>query len=54
MVRFIPITGAEAERGAIEKMSGEAIEQAFPRFADDLTWWVEAAKARRARKAPPY
>ena len=27
MVRFIPITGAEAERGAIEKMSGEAIEQ---------------------------
>jgi NAD(P)H-dependent FMN reductase len=33
---------------------GEAIEQAFPRFADDLTWWVEAAKAQRARKAPPY
>jgi NAD(P)H-dependent FMN reductase len=33
---------------------GQAIEQAFPRFADDLMWWVEAAKAQRARKAPPY
>ena len=34
--------------------NGEAIEQAFPRFADDLTWWVEAAKAQRQREAPPY
>jgi NAD(P)H-dependent FMN reductase len=33
---------------------GTALEQAFPRFADDLTWWVEAAKAQRQRKAPPY
>jgi len=33
---------------------GQAIEQAFPRFADDLMWWVEAAKAQRQRKAPPY
>jgi len=33
---------------------GQAIEQAFPRFADDLTWWIEAAKAQRQRKAPPY
>jgi NAD(P)H-dependent FMN reductase len=33
---------------------GKALEQAFPRFADDLTWWVEAAKAQRARKLPPY
>src|SRR6202047_772577 len=23
---------------------GKALEQAFPRFADDLTWWMEAAK----------
>jgi NAD(P)H-dependent FMN reductase len=34
--------------------SGEAVEKAFPRFADDLMWWVEAAKAQRERKAPPY
>ncbi|WP_407181237.1 NADPH-dependent FMN reductase [Bradyrhizobium sp. STM 3562] len=33
---------------------GKALENAFPRFADDLSWWVEAAKAQRARKAPPY
>ena len=33
---------------------GEALERAFPRFADDLRWWVEAAKAQRQRKAPPY
>ena len=33
---------------------GKALEQAFPRFADDLAWWTEAAKAQRERKAPPY
>jgi NAD(P)H-dependent FMN reductase len=33
---------------------GQALERAFPRFADDLTWWVEAAKAQRQRKPPPY
>jgi len=33
---------------------GKALEHAFPRFADDLLWWVEAAQAQRARKPPPY
>jgi NAD(P)H-dependent FMN reductase len=33
---------------------GEALQQAFPRFADDLAWWTEAAKAQRSRKQPPY
>ena len=33
---------------------GKALEGAFPRFADDLAWWVEAAKAQRQRKPPPY
>jgi NAD(P)H-dependent FMN reductase len=33
---------------------GEALAKAFPRFADDLTWWIEAAKAQRQRKPPPY
>jgi len=33
---------------------GKALERSFPRFADDLSWWIEAAKAQRARKAPPY
>ena len=33
---------------------GKALEHAFPRFADDLEWWMEAAKAQRERKKPPY
>jgi NAD(P)H-dependent FMN reductase len=33
---------------------GKALEAQFPRFADDLVWWMEAAKAQRAKKAPPY
>jgi NAD(P)H-dependent FMN reductase len=33
---------------------GAALTRAFPRFADDLSWWTEAARAQRARKAPPY
>lgn len=33
---------------------GKALEGAFPRFADDLAWWMEAAKAQRQRKPPPY
>jgi NAD(P)H-dependent FMN reductase len=33
---------------------GAALNRAFGRFADDLRWWTEAAKAQRAGKAPPY
>jgi len=33
---------------------GASLERSFPRFADDLAWWTEAAKAQRARKKPPY
>jgi NAD(P)H-dependent FMN reductase len=33
---------------------GEGLSKAFPRFADDLAWWTEAAKAQRARKPPPF
>lgn len=34
--------------------AGKALEASFPRFADDLAWWIEAAKAQRQRKPPPY
>jgi NAD(P)H-dependent FMN reductase len=34
--------------------AGAALTRAFPRFAADLAWWAEAAKAQRARRAPPY
>jgi NAD(P)H-dependent FMN reductase len=33
---------------------GQALERTLPRFVDDLVWWVEAAKAQRQRKPPPY
>ncbi len=34
--------------------AGKALEAAFPRFADDLAWWSEAAKMQRTRRLPPY
>jgi len=34
--------------------AGEALARAFPRFADDLAWWTEAARTQRAHRAPPY
>ena len=40
--------------GKPQGQGGAALQHAFPRFADDLAWWTEAAKAQRARKAPPY
>jgi NAD(P)H-dependent FMN reductase len=33
---------------------GAALVRAFPRFADDLAWWTEAARAQHARAKPPY
>lgn len=42
------------EAGAPIGTTGEKLQHAFSRFADDLAWWTDAAKAQRARKAPPY
>src|SRR6202049_397083 len=49
-----PIAQALSETGEPIGEGGKALEYAFPRFADDLAWWVEAAKAQRERKKPPY
>jgi NAD(P)H-dependent FMN reductase len=49
-----PIAQTLSEDGKPIGEGGKALANAFPRFADDLTWWVEAAKAQRARKKPPY
>jgi NAD(P)H-dependent FMN reductase len=49
-----PISQSLSEDGKPIGAGGKALEQAFPRFADDLMWWVEAAKAQRQRKRPPY
>jgi NAD(P)H-dependent FMN reductase len=34
--------------------AGKFLEAAFARFAADLAWWTEAAKAQHARTPPPY
>jgi NAD(P)H-dependent FMN reductase len=49
-----PIGQTFAADGAPMGAAGKALEAAFPRFADDLMWWVEAAKLQRQRKQPPY
>jgi NAD(P)H-dependent FMN reductase len=49
-----PIGQTLSEDGKPVGEGGKALAHAFPRFADDLTWWVEAARAQRARKPPPY
>jgi NAD(P)H-dependent FMN reductase len=49
-----PIAQTLNEAGEPIGEAGAALERAFPRFADDLAWWTEAAKAQRARKSPPY
>lgn len=49
-----PIAQSLSEAGEPTGDGGAALERAFPRFADDLMWWVEAVKAQRARKKPPY
>jgi NAD(P)H-dependent FMN reductase len=49
-----PIAQTLSEDGKPIGDAGNALARAFPRFADDLSWWVEAAKAQRARKQPPY
>jgi hypothetical protein len=49
-----PIAQSLSEDGTPIGEGGNALERAFTRFADDLMWWVEAAKAQRQRRAPPY
>src|SRR5215470_1050354 len=49
-----PIGQALSAEGEPAGEAGQALERAFPRFADDLSWWVEAAKMQRQYKPPPY
>src|SRR5215216_4617427 len=49
-----PIAQALSAEGEPIGESGVIAERAFPRFADDLMWWVEAAKSQRQRRAPPF
>jgi NAD(P)H-dependent FMN reductase len=49
-----PISQSLSADGKPAGEGGKALARAFPRFADDLAWWMEAAKAQRATKQPPY
>jgi NAD(P)H-dependent FMN reductase len=49
-----PIAQTLDAQGLPTGSAGEALERAFPRFADDLSWWAQAAREQRERKAPPY
>ena len=49
-----PIAQALSSESKAIGEGGKALERAFPRFADDLVWWMEATKAQRERRKPPY
>jgi len=49
-----PISQTLSEQGEPTGEGGKALARAFPRFADDLKWWIEAAKAQRGKRPPPY
>jgi NAD(P)H-dependent FMN reductase len=49
-----PVAQTLDEAGKPIGEGGKALAHAFPRFAEDLIWWMEAAKAQHARKKPPY
>jgi NAD(P)H-dependent FMN reductase len=49
-----PISQALTAEATPAGEAGQALERSFKRLADDLAWWTEAAKAQRARRAPPY
>lgn len=49
-----PIAETLDEMGEPIGEAGAVLERAFPRFADDLAWWTEAAKTQHTRRTPPY
>jgi hypothetical protein len=49
-----PISQALSASGEPIGDAGQMLQKAFPRFADDLSWWTEAARSMRAAKVPPY
>ena len=48
------IASAFDDQGCPAGEGGVALKRAFPRFADDLAWWTEAAREQRSRRRPPY
>ncbi|MEI4505362.1 NADPH-dependent FMN reductase [Sphingopyxis sp. CCNWLW253] len=48
------IGGAFDADGQPAGEDGGRLAKAFPRFADDLCWWVDAAKAQRTKAGAPF
>ena len=48
------IAEALDEAGQPTGAGGAALETQFPRFADELAWWTNAAREQKRRTAPPY
>ena len=48
------IGGAFDAEGNPTGDDGARLRKSFPRFADDLNWWIDAAKAQHAKVDPPY
>ncbi|SFR79878.1 NADPH-dependent FMN reductase [Sphingomonas jatrophae] len=49
-----PITQTLDAEGRPVGDAGKSLDRAFTRFADDLSWWTEAAREQRERRDPPY
>ena len=49
-----PIEQCLSPEGTPIGTAGAQLRAAFPRFAEDLAWWTEAARNQRVLKAPPY
>jgi NAD(P)H-dependent FMN reductase len=49
-----PIAQTLDENGAPVGEGGKALTRSFPRLAEDLSWWMEAAKAQRNKRGVPY
>lgn len=52
-VRVGPITQALGVERQPMADAGKFLGRSFYRFADDLAWWVEAAKTQRQRRRRP-
>lgn len=49
-----PISQTLDAQGEPTGDAGASLARAFPRWADDLAWWTNAARVQRATQAPPY
>jgi NAD(P)H-dependent FMN reductase len=49
-----PISQTLDAQGEPTGDAGASLKRAFPRWADDLAWWTNAARVQRATQAPPY